>query len=525
MGEGSTTWKKKKRDQVQDFDVLKIKENVKKIKKRKSILPNTQFVTEPLENIYEQKDETTDKIIEGFEGGGDDDDDLDDLDPLFDLWSDVMEYFIQKIDTTTQTFDKFSERFASLFAGEFTIEKLSTPVEATEYEIALLRGHLGYFTALCMSTIATYNWFYIIYTKRLGGQTDNSPEDRTFELYQMEFYNKPFDWTKYNEWILYFFEFSFKVVGKTEYYVTRPFYWLYCYFGIREDYCFYILYATIFAFALNFSTTLKEFIFYTIDSSYVDKDTEKYKVPYYTNNMEGVQMLSGLVMAYVVIMYFGSFGRMSAEQQEKLKFDIMSRNLLALVSGVMRFVWILMINAPLGGLLAAIYLLVYSYGALFLYEGSNILANIELVEKSKLPHIPEPPMCDDDNVINTLIGLPDYIFRNLVLRGGVKFVFLLYFIFALFSYGGEGLADKISWTFCTHMVFICLTMIFCILINMPELDIWNKFIMKTYHWMRQNLIIGIPFLICSMIAFFYSFYAIIKKVVADEKIKKTVTVA
>ena len=524
MGEASTTWKKKKtRDQVEEFDVLKIKETVKN---SRAPMPNPQFIGEPLKNIYEETDNAKDKTVEGFENAEDEDDDLDDLDPLFDLWSDVMEYFIQKIDTTTQTLDTFSERFASLFAGEFTIEKLSTPVDATEAEIALVRGHLGYFIALCISTIATYNWFYIIYTKRLGGQTDNSPEDRTFEFYQMEFYNKPFDWTKYSEWLLYFFEFSFKVVGKTEYYVTRPFYWLYCYFGIREDYCFYILYAAIFLFTLNFSTSLKEFIFYTIDSNYVDKDTEKYKVPYYTNNMEGVQSLSGLVMAYVIIMYFGSFGRMSQEQQEKLKFDIMSRNLLALVSGVMRFVWILMINAPLGGFLAAIYLLVYSYGALFLYEGSDVLANIEKVDNSKTPHVPDPPMCDDDNAISTLLRLPDYMFRNLVLRGGVKFVFLLYFIFAMFSYIGEGASGKIRWTFCSHMVFICFIMIFCIFINMPELDIWNKFIRPTYEFMKRNLIIGIPVLIVSVITFIYSFYAMVKKIVADEnfeKIKKNAT--
>ena len=217
--------------------------------------------------------------------------------------------------------------------------------KATEQDIELIRQYLSTIFAAIVSIPISYNWYFVMYF---------NDYDNMFHLSIQELKEKAeADETNVLKFIMFIFEFALFFPSVLDYFITKfvPTYtsWL------NGKMKFMLVYITTFFVLKRFIVNIKDFFIALITDT--------------TSNF-----MVNLMFATVFLNFFISLFSMKLSDLIK---TAASPILFLVFNIILRFIIIIIVSVPIGGILSILYLLLYSLGAIFLYSDKGLIETIK----------------------------------------------------------------------------------------------------------------------------------------------------
>jgi hypothetical protein len=268
------------------------------------------------------------------------------------------------------------------------------------------------------------------------------------------------------------------------------------YFGPFDmKFTFLIMYFIIFNAIFYHSIQIKELFFKSLDSSYVDSDTERYDVSWISKDSDNKPTagtsFASLIQVYIIFLYFADFAVPSLymKYDQILNDYLTSRGLrisstfvvigpiiftiFYLLFYVFHFAWIIMGVARIAGLAAILYLFIYSFGGILLYKNPEwtFLGTFEKVYEFIHEHSSDGlfSLCNPPTFLNKILNFPNYIF-NILWRGGIGTIFIIFLLNSAGMYISAGRKKTIDMQ--VAIIFAVISLIFA----SPFIyNNWNKY--------------------------------------------------
>lgn len=272
---------------------------------------------------------------------------------------------------------------------------------ATERDIELIRHYLSTLFAAMISIPISYNWYFVMYF---------NDYDNMFHLSIKELKKKAeADETNVLKFVMFLFEFALFFPSVLDYFITNfvPTYtsWL------NGKMKYMLVYITTFFVLKRFMVNIKDFFIALITDT--------------TSNL-----MVNIMFATVFIVFFVSLFSMS--QVDIIK-NLMSPIFFLMFNVILRFIIIIIISVPLGGITCILYLLIYSLFAIFIYSDKGIIETIKNITFHS-DHSEGPSSgvsCEEEGILRKLLRT---IIKYLGLLKTNIFMVLLVFIIIFYFF-------------------------------------------------------------------------------------------
>jgi len=422
-----------------NFQTMNMIYKIKKIKKnRKPKLENYKNIEtfETIQNNVNNKEDRKDRkddenIIEGLKGRVTTDDpnflglpdsDFDGVDkPSKKSSSDPRLAITNFIEKVFKKIDNFNYKKAYIFAKAFSGK---TPEKS---DVLILKKYIGWFETILLSYFACYNWFFLMYY-RYNHNDDVEPElfgyrVKTLKLDTYELQNQSFSrtdfWGMIYKFINYFFIFCLMFVEYLQNIMMEKIPNL-CKIIFNLKGCFIIVFLLMLYFIQYWSTWLFNFLKDILTGN--------------TNNYAVGAMYFILLLGY----FFGTYNFGYITKTPGYTFhsfaDFVTGFPFSLISAFLRFIVIMLISVPIGGILCVFYILYQSFFGILFNVGILEFFGFVSNSKSIFQKINEFIKDNNQSQKSPIKNILNFPFDNFIYNNALSIAFLIMFIFAIVDY-------------------------------------------------------------------------------------------